>query len=68
MEAKLYVGNMPYDTSEDQLREMFSQAEAEKAISLFNEKSINDRALTVNIARPREERSNRGGGGYGRRY
>jgi len=89
METKLYVGNMSYDTTEQQLRELFSQActvgtvdisedrdsgrpkgfgfitmssqaEAEKAISMFNEKSVNDRPLTVNIARPREERS--GGG------
>jgi DNA-binding CsgD family transcriptional regulator len=41
---------------------MSSQAEAEKAISMFNEQSVNDRALKVNIARPREERS--GGNRY----
>jgi RNA recognition motif-containing protein len=86
METKLYVGNMSYDTSEDELRTMFSEAgtvgsvdiitdrdtgrpkgfafitmnsqvEAEKAISMFHEKTVNDRPLTVNIARPREERS-----------
>jgi RNA recognition motif-containing protein len=91
METKLYVGNMSYDTTEEDLRTMFSeagtvgsvdiikdrdtgrpkgfafvtmntQAEAEKAISMFNEKMVNNRALTVNIARPREERS--GGGSY----
>ncbi len=85
METKLYVGNMSYNTTEEDLRTLFSeagtveavdiikdrdtgrpkgfafvtmttQAEAEKAISLFNEKNLNDRALTVNIARPREER------------
>jgi RNA recognition motif-containing protein len=96
MEPKLYVGNMSYDTSEDELREMFSQAgtvqsidiikdrdtgrpkgfafitmgnqaEAEKAISLFNEKAMNDRALIVNIARPREERGSRGGGSWNNR-
>ncbi len=90
METKLYIGNMPYDTTEDELRTMFSEAgtvgsvdiikdrdtgrpkgfafitmnsqvEAEKAISMFNEKTINDRALTVNIARPREERPRAGG-------
>jgi RNA recognition motif-containing protein len=85
METKLYIGNMSYDTTEEDLRRMFSeagtvgsvdiikdrdsgrpkgfafvtmnsQAEAEKAISMFNEKTVNDRPLTVNIARPREER------------
>lgn len=89
METKLYVGNMSYDTTEADLRTMFSeagtvgtvdiikdrdtgrpkgfafitmdsQAEAEKAISLFNGKTVAERPLTVNIARPREERS--GGG------
>jgi cold-inducible RNA-binding protein len=85
METKLYIGNMSFDTTEEDLRTMLgeagtvgsvdiikdrdtgrpkgfafvmmgTQAEAEKAISLFNEKSVNDRALTVSIARPREER------------
>ncbi len=94
MEPKLYVGNMSYDTTEEQLRTMFaeagtvqsvdlikdrdtgrskgfafvtmgSQAEAEKAISMFNEKMVNNRALTVSIARPREERPNRGGSSWG---
>jgi cold-inducible RNA-binding protein len=91
METKLYIGNMSYDTTEEDLRTllsgagtvesvdiikdrdtgrpkgfafvtMSSQAEAEKAISMFNEQSVNDRALKVNIARPREERS--GGNRY----
>jgi len=85
METKLYIGNMSFDTTEEDLRTMLgeagtvgsvdiikdrdtgrpkgfafvmmsTQAEAEKAISLFNEKSVNERALTVSIARPREER------------
>jgi RNA recognition motif-containing protein len=86
LETKLYIGNMSYDTTEEQLRTMFgeagmvgsvdiikdrdtgrprgfafvmmsNEAEAEKAISMFNGKSVDDRALTVNLARPREERS-----------
>ncbi len=86
MEAKLYVGNMSYDTTEEDLRELFSQAgavssvalikdrstgrskgfafiemesqaEAQKAISMFHEYSLDERQLTVNFARPREERS-----------
>jgi RNA recognition motif-containing protein len=93
MEVKLYVGNLSYSTTEDDLRtlfaqagtvasvalikdrdtgqskgfafvEMSTQAEAQKAISQFNGQTLKDRALTVNIARPREERS---GGGYGGR-
>lgn len=47
---------------------MKSQAEAEKAISMFNSKMFNERALTVNLARPREDRPSRGGGsGFGNR-
>ena len=85
MEAKLYVGNLSYNTSEDDLRDLFAQAgtvksatlirdrdtgrskgfafvemetqeEAEKAISQFHGTQFQDRALTVNMARPREER------------
>jgi cold-inducible RNA-binding protein len=96
MEVKLYVGNLSYSTTEDDLRtlfaqagtvasvavikdrdtgqskgfafvEMSTQAEAQKAISQFNGQTLKDRALTVNIARPREERSGGGGGGYGGR-
>ena len=43
--------------------EMTTQAEAEKAISMFNGKQVGDRTLTVNVARPREER----GGQFGAR-
>ncbi|PWB76646.1 MAG: RNA-binding protein [Anaerolineales bacterium] len=105
MEAKLYVGNLPYDTTEEALRELFmqaggvvsvavikepgtnrskgfafvemnSQAELQKAISMFNGYSMADRQLVVNPARPREERGgsrpprggNRQNRGGNRRY
>jgi RNA recognition motif-containing protein len=90
LEVKLYVGNMTYDTTEEQLRTMFteagsvvsvdvikdrdtgtakgfafitmsSQADAAKAISLFDGKEVGGRPLKVNAAKPREERT--GGGG-----
>jgi RNA recognition motif-containing protein len=99
MEVKLYVGNLPYSTTEDDLRTLFAQAgtvvsvelikdrdtgrskgfsfiemsaqsEAENAIRMFNEYNMDNRAIKVSLARPREERS-RGGyedrqrGGYG---
>src|SRR5687768_3062181 len=46
--------------------EMASKEEGESAISQFNGKEFNGRNLTVNEARPREDRGNRGGGGGGR--
>jgi RNA recognition motif-containing protein len=90
MDVKLYVGNMSYNTTEDDLRglfaqagnvtsvavikdrttgqskgfafvEMDSQASAQKAITMFKDYVMNDRPLTVNFARPREERGNGGG-------
>lgn len=39
--------------------------DADKAIAQFNGTEINGRALTVNEARPREDRSSGGRGGYG---
>lgn len=94
MATKLYVGNMSYDTTSDQLQDSFSQvgtvvsatvitdrdsgrskgfgfvemsteAEAQAAIEMFNGKEIDGRAVTVNEARPMEERAPRTGGGYG---
>ena len=44
---------------------MGSQAEAEKAISMFNGTLLDDRAIKINLARPREERPR--GEGYNRR-
>lgn len=96
MSMKLYVGNLPFQTSSEDLQDMFSQAgtvesasvvedrdtgrsrgfgfvemasreEGEAAINQFNGKEINGRNLTVNEARPREDRGNRGGGGGGGR-
>ena len=42
--------------------EMASFAEAQKAVELFHDKEFQGRALTVNIARPREDRPPRSGG------
>lgn len=93
MESKLYVGNLPYNVTEDDLRglfaeagevkevalimdratgrskgfgfvEMATQADAEKAIQILNDRDMGGRPLKVSIARPREERGG-GGGGYG---
>ena len=95
METKIYVGNLSYETKEDDLRELFAQAgtvasvalikdrdtgqskgfafiemsnqaEAEKAIQMFNSYTLANRPLKVNLARPKEERGF-GGGGYGDR-
>jgi RNA recognition motif-containing protein len=92
MESKLYVGNLSYSTTEDDLRTLFAQAgqvksvavikdrdtgrskgfafvemttdeEAQKAISIFNGQSFQERSLKVNVARPREDRPRGGGGG-----
>ncbi len=46
--------------------EMASAAEAQEAINQLNGKEVDGRALTVNTARPREERGG-GGGGYEKR-
>ena len=91
MEAKLYVGNLSYQTTEQSLRELFmqagnvnsvalikepgtqrskgfafvemgSQSDVQKAITMFNGYTLDERQLTVSVARPREERG--GGGGF----
>ena len=46
---------------------MSTPEEAEKAIAALNGAQLDGRALTVNIARPREERPGGGGGGRGPR-
>ena len=43
---------------------MVEAADAQAAISQYNGKQVEGRALTVNEARPKEERSGGGGGGY----
>ena len=48
--------------------EMSSDQEANQAIELLNGKEFQGRNLTVNIARPREERGRTGGGGGGGEY
>src|SRR5437879_157682 len=103
MGKKLYVGNLSYGVTEDQLRDLFAEVgevgevalltdrdtgrskgfgfvemandgAAQEAITKFNGYALDDRELTVNEARPREERPARsggygggggGGGGYG---
>ncbi len=106
MSTKLYVGNLSFNTTENDLQDAFaahgtvveanllvdrasgrprgfgfvtmgSPEEAEKAIQALNGKPLDGRNLTVNVARPKEERAGgrerggrggNGGGGYGRRY
>ena len=103
MTMKLYVGNLSFSTSSQDLQDLFGQAgtvqsasvvedrdtgrsrgfgfvemsskeEGTAAIEQFNGKEVNGRNLTVNEARPRENRGGgsrggfgggRGGGGYG---
>jgi RNA recognition motif-containing protein len=97
MSTKLYVGNLSFETTENSLTDLFSQAgrvtsanliqdkftgksrgfafvemstseEANKAIETLHGKDLDGRALTVNIARPREDRPRREfGGGRGQR-
>ena len=91
---KIYIGNLAFDVTEEELREEFaafgkveavtiptdrysgrprgfgfvempSVAEGQAAIAGLNGKTLKDRMLTVNAARPRSE--DRGGGYGGRR-
>ncbi len=94
MSTKLFVGNLSFNTTENDLQDAFaahgtvvetnlmmdrmsgrprgfafvtmgSAEEAQKAIDAMNGKQLDGRALTVNIARPREDRPGGGGGGGG---
>jgi cold-inducible RNA-binding protein len=96
MNTKLFVGNLSYNTTENQLQDMFAahgnvievdvimdkftgrprgfafvtmenKEGADAAIQALNGKSIDGRAITVNEARPREDRPRGGGGGGGYR-
>jgi RNA recognition motif-containing protein len=93
MNNKLFVGNLAFATTENDLQDAFaafgtvmevnlmldrmtgksrgfafvtmsSAEEAEKAIQGMHGKNLGGRDLTVNVARPREERPPGGGGGY----
>jgi RNA recognition motif-containing protein len=48
--------------------EMSDDTEAKAAMSALNGKDFNGRSITVNEARPQEDRSSRGGGGFRRSY
>jgi RNA recognition motif-containing protein len=92
MNNKLFVGNLSFNTTENDLQDAFAahgtvleanlmvdrmtgrargfgfvtmstEEEAQKAIQAMNGKDVDGRALTVNVARPREERPAGGGGG-----
>src|SRR5712671_2911367 len=95
MNNKLFVGNLSFNTTENDLQDAFAAHgtvleanlmmdrmtgrprgfgfitmstpdEAQKAIAALNGKEVDGRALTVNVAKPREERTGGGGGGgYG---
>jgi RNA recognition motif-containing protein len=95
MSTKLFVGNLSFKTTENDLQDAFaacgtvvetnimmdrmtgrprgfafvtmsSPEEAEKAIEALHGKEFDGRALTVNVARPREDRPPGGGGGGSR--
>jgi RNA recognition motif-containing protein len=90
MSNKLFVGNLSFDITENDLQDTFAEhgtvleanlmmdresgrprgfgfvtmstaEEAQKAINALNGASVKGRNLTVNVAKPREERSSGGG-------
>jgi RNA recognition motif-containing protein len=100
-QARLFVGNLSFQTGENDLQDYFAQVgavtsvnlmldkmtgrsrgfafvefasseEAQKAIEQFHDKDFQGRKITVNVARPREERAPRdrfsGGGDRRERF
>jgi RNA recognition motif-containing protein len=96
MNTKLFVGNLSFNTTENDLHDAFAAhgtvveanlmvdrvsgrprgfgfitmgtpEEAQRAIEALNGSSLGGRNITVNIARPKEERPGGGGGGRGPR-
>ena len=94
MQNKLFVGNLSFEVTENELQDLFAQhgtvtevnlmldratgrsrgfafvtmatdEAAQAAVGALNGRELKGRALTVNVARPREERSGGGGGGGG---
>jgi RNA recognition motif-containing protein len=92
MAKKLYVGNLSFQATEDELRQAFGQYGAvtsaqivmdretgrsrgfafvemadgaDEAIAALNGAQLGGRTLTVNEAKPREDRGGGGGGGRG---
>ena len=94
MNNKLFVGNLSFNTTENDLHDAFAAhgtvveanimmdrmsgrsrgfafvtmstaEEAEKAVQALNGQQMDNRALTVNVARPKEDRPPRSGGGGG---
>jgi cold-inducible RNA-binding protein len=92
MNTKLFVGNLSFNTTENDLQDAFAAhgtvleanlmsdrmsgrsrgfgfvsmstpEEAQKAIDAMNGGTLDGRSLTVNIAKPREERAPSSGGG-----
>ncbi len=91
MGKRIYVGNLSFSTTSDDLRDTFGEfgevttasvvsdretgrsrgfafvemnSGADEAIAALNGRELSGRTLTVNEARPREERRSGGGGGY----
>ncbi len=94
MSIKLYVGNLPHQMTETELKELFEEAghvasakiitdrmtgqprgfgfvemetklDGQKAISMINGRNIDGRTLTVNEARPQQQRGGPSRGGFG---